>query len=947
MVMIIRLQSVLRFLRETWEMFYWALWCPSKLQQRMNEWSPKLDYSNTRFIDILHFRLNTRFFFQFLLLILILNLPLFSALSELQGFILIVSNLIVAYGLALLVLPWSISFPILVSIVYTYNPIQFTGKLESTWQIYTKTLPSLPQIAIGVTIFAFILGVTVSSIYALLQKQKVNSARNVLVFGDSLGAGIGSWLVIQDLWITFTIVTITGLISISVRNELDSSHSVGDVVFITAFVVASTITFVVTFFIANAVAEVNAVTNVITFAVAFVVVLVAAFVVADITLVGMALVVSVFVTLVVSVFVTTVMVAIASLPIVNFLIFSWIVSLCVASLQNHWAGVITAGALVALEFERFGIATLLVTPIFLLGYSHAFPDYFFATSSLTVIRFRLLPWKPNSLQILRKLPPYTSEYLWFPLPNHDRLLVAAFQTDLSEALAIFQNIQSQTLPGFQRTIKKALPQLVADQFASIRDRASLTQTATSKHPILPFLVPRFYSSEPESIQPFNPELETLVPRLQAIAIDVSKALEASISALRERGLENALTKLNTLSGQMPGLGLKQPQIQRWQPVFDRWRTIIELEIAEQQKFSQGELLNPFQFGNPLRRDSADLFKGRTKFSEQILRLVLDRNRPTLVLHGARRSGKSSFLLNLPRLLPSDLIPIYLDLQRQGTTNSDADFLYSLAKAIRDDCRAQGIRLPTLPDRPAFYQNPYPLLEDWLDDAFENFRDRRILLNLDEFEKIGGAIAQGRITLRLFDELRSLIQHSNQLAFLFSGVQTLDELGPNWSSYFISIVPIEMSYLEPHEAEQLLTNPDPEFELGYAPGIVEEILTLTHCQPYLLQLIGWTLVNQANLRQVRVVDRSLLQTAIQDSFTQGEPYFTNLWTEFTGTTLSERAAGQAALIAIAHNQPIPNPNDSATQAALTRLHRYHILKNNAFEVPLVEQWVRDRAILTEL
>ncbi len=30
-----------RFLRETWELWYWAMFCPSKLQQRMNEWARK------------------------------------------------------------------------------------------------------------------------------------------------------------------------------------------------------------------------------------------------------------------------------------------------------------------------------------------------------------------------------------------------------------------------------------------------------------------------------------------------------------------------------------------------------------------------------------------------------------------------------------------------------------------------------------------------------------------------------------------------------------------------------------------------------------------------------------------------------------------------------------------------------------------------------------------
>ena len=164
---------------------------------------------------------------------------------------------------------------------------------------------------------------------------------------------------------------------------------------------------------------------------------------------------------------------------------------------------------------------------------------------------------------------------------------------------------------------------------------------------------------------------------------------------------------------------------------------------------------------------------------------------------------------------------------------------------------------------------------------EKLEDRQLLLNLDEFEKIGTAINEKQISLRLFDELRHLIQHNDQLWFLFSGVKTLKEIGPNWSSYFISVVPMEMLYLEPEEARELLLDPDPDFTLRYNEGIVEEVLKLTRCQPYLLQLLGAAMVTQANLHHTDTMTPELLKAAIEAGFIKGEPYFTNIWTEFTG------------------------------------------------------------------
>lgn len=366
-----------------------------------------------------------------------------------------------------------------------------------------------------------------------------------------------------------------------------------------------------------------------------------------------------------------------------------------------------------------------------------------------------------------------------------------------------------------------------------------------------------------------------------------------------------------------------------------------------------EIINPFLWGNPLTIKREYLFKGRTALAEQLHRLVVDRSRPTIVLHGSRRCGKSSFLLNLRKMLPSNLLPVYLDLQSQAVTTDEPAFCQGLVRAIYSDSFNQGKELPPIPDRRDFQVSPYIALEDWLEKALPKLGNRRLLLNFDEFEKIGSAIKEGRISLNLFDELRHLIQHYDQLGFLFSGVQTLDELGPNWSGYFISVVPIEMLYLQPHEAEDLLTNPDPNFTLRYNKGIVAEILALTHCHPYLLQLIGSALVTQANLIHTQLVTSNLLQAAITEALNNGEPYFTNVWTEFTGTSPAEVKIGQNLLLALAqgHKTTADVENEMVvtdkSRVSLQRLLRYHVIEQTAYgykiEIPLLERWVRERAV----
>ncbi|MDB9327612.1 hypothetical protein PN435_15835, partial [Nodularia spumigena CS-590/02] len=609
--------------------------------------------------------------------------------------------------------------------------------------------------------------------------------------------------------------------------------------------------------------------------------------------------------------------------------------------------------LIALSVENLGWLSALVIPVTLVSY-YRVPDYllFVLFSYLISIINR---FRPQSLQLIRSLPPYPSELLWLPLPNHNQLFIATFRNNSQQGLNIFQYTQTFALPGFQITLQNALPQIIADQLQEIKSIPELIFTTNSDHPIFPFLISPFYHLDDDSDTPtpdtplpkVKPELSILLPRLQTIVRDIQSALENKNIALRERGLERINDNLAQLKLQLPSLGLKNEALKRWTPVLESWQRVIELEKNQQRQLSQGELINPFQYGNPVRLNQKDLFKGRQQFADEIVRRILERDRPTLVLHGPRRCGKTSFLYNLPRLLPSDILPVFVDMQSSAITNKESDFCFGLVRAIHKDCKSQGVKLPSVPKRTEFQDSPYTTLEDWLDEALDEIGERRILLNLDEFEKIGTAIEKGQITLRLFDQLRHLIQHYEQLGFLLSGVQTLEELGPNWSSYFISVVPIKMLYLEPDEAEELLLNPDPAFKLHYAPGIVEELLKITNCHPYCLQLLGASMVNQANFNRTDLITPELLQASINEAFTSGQPYFTNTWTEFTGTNPKEIEIGQKLLLQIARTDNLIPVNTPIEKKVLTRLLRYHILQqingSYDFEVPLLKQWVRDRAV----
>ncbi|WP_200817561.1 AAA family ATPase [Calothrix rhizosoleniae] len=843
----------------------------------------------------------------------------------------------------------------------------------------TKILPPLPQIGTGFAVLGLCLSLTTWLMLQLLEKQGLSLARNVMIIGATISVMLGAWLATENLLFLLLTSGVTGFFLLSLRGNINNSDD--------AFVAAAVVAFVVGVGVAIGVAFVVAFVMMggVGFVVAFVVGVGVAIGVGAVVAGGVGVVVGVVVEVVMGVvvegevgegvgvvvaFVAGVVVAFVvaggvaggvvggvavggTLPLPWFLVFAALIVFALTPVKKNWVFITTIVMLIAFSAQNLGWRSALIIPVTLLSYYRIIDYCFFAPFSFfTSILNRL---RPQPLQRLDSLPPYSSELLWLPLPNHDQLLISTFRSNSQLALEIFQYIQTFSLPGFQITLQNALPQIVADQLQKIQTIEDLLSTFNLDRPILPFLIFPFYHLDSDSDTPspetplpkVKPELSILIPRLQTIVRDIQSALENKNIALRERGLERINNNLQLLQYQLPSLGLKSEAIKRWTPVLECWHKIVKLKQDAQQKFSRNELINPFQYGNPVRLNQKDLFKGRQKFADEVVRRILNSDRPTLVLHGPRRCGKTSFLYNLPRLFPTDILPVFVDMQSSAITTTESDFCYGLVRAIHKDCRSQGVKLSNKPERHEFQASPYTTLEDWLDEALEQIAEKHILLNLDEFEKIGTAIENGQITPRLFDELRHLIQHYEQLGFLFSGVQTLEELGPHWSSYFISVVPIEMLYLEPNEAEELLLNPDPAFQLRYDQGIVEEILKLTNCHPYCLQLLGSSMVTQANLNHTNIITAELLEAAINDAFISGEPYFTNIWTEFTGTNPEEMAIGQELLLQVTKTNNLIPINSENAEKVFNRLLRYHILQQTNggydFEIPLLKRWVREKAV----
>ncbi len=532
----------------------------------------------------------------------------------------------------------------------------------------------------------------------------------------------------------------------------------------------------------------------------------------------------------------------------------------------------------------------------------------------------------RTLNILRYSPVFWDERIWFPLPSLDNMLRKGFKQDKKEGMERIEQV-SQSFMKFP-TACSALAWITADTLKESTTITSLIENTKQVNWL------------PENLEDLGKDAVEIFPNLQGISRGLSSSLNTDLYN-RRLSLRDALEHLYILDSRTKHLG--RLAVERWQPVIEQWQKIISDELMT-LSISNNETENPYQPGNPLQLTRKILFKGRQNLKDTVVNSLLERNRPTLVLHGPRRMGKTSFLLQLPALLPGHTIPVFVDLQRPARTQNTTSFLYHIARAISRDARPYRLIIPS-PKKEEFTDSPFEAFETWIEDiCLPILKNFNILLTFDEFEKLGEAIEKGKIDHEILDELRHLIQHQTQMAFLFAGVRTMEDLGPDWSSYFINIKPVSISYLLPEEARSLITDPDPEanFTLKYDEEVVNQIINMTCCHPYLVQLVCSAIVEEANAAKTNYVDLPLLDKAVIRSLQQGEPYFRNVWDEMASQS------GQTVLrqIAISEKPLDLHEADSNIQIALSRMVKLKVLTKNdgtyEVEVPLVKKWILELA-----
>jgi hypothetical protein len=280
------------------------------------------------------------------------------------------------------------------------------------------------------------------------------------------------------------------------------------------------------------------------------------------------------------------------------------------------------------------------------------------------------------------------------------------------------------------------------------------------------------------------------------------------------------------------------------------------QVTERQQEAVARHFNPYISGEPVRQPA--MFFGR----DELLRRVFNAlHQNSIMIHGERRMGKTTFLYQLAeQLRQADdpewvFVPVYMDLE--GTAQSH--FFYALMEAIRGALQAYILERPPglcfVASRPEDYSDreftaDLRLLLDVLIAAVAP-RKARVMLLLDEMDVVGAydTVVQQQLRRIFMSPLAA------NLGAVVAGIQiskTWDRLESPWYNMFNEIP------LEPFTAEQareLLTEPVRGI-YEWEPEAIDFVIRQAEGYPHRLQQYALEAVNTmlaAKRRQISLED----------------------------------------------------------------------------------------------
>lgn len=544
-------------------------------------------------------------------------------------------------------------------------------------------------------------------------------------------------------------------------------------------------------------------------------------------------------------------------------------------IANPWAGILagifgSAGTYIifVLMVGRYSMSFLLplTIAILLCGLGFVFwrPLLFYpfqATWNLLVFR---KDEKQNvetrhALSLLHQHSAFWDEHQYIPLFGLETYLVMVAERHPAEGRAALEYISSTSQSW---AAKEAQIELDARQLEKYTDVHAISLAHT-----------HLAAGE------LNSSVAALLRSLSRISRDVKAALSQESTYNQRLALSSVEERLDGLLRELTRSD--ETYSQRFRPIPAKWRQIIAdyVSTLTEAVETRQEICNPYIIGIPLT-EHQEIFVGRSDISERIERLLLDSRCPPLLLYGQRRTGKTSLLNNLGKLLPSTITPLFIDLQGPTSLAKDyVGFLYNMSRAMLTSAkRHRHQQLPPL-TREDLTDDPFTSFDEWLDEIEQQLKpNQTLLLILDEFSALEHVFNKGLLDeVSVLSMFRHIIQHRPRIKMLLSGSHTINEF-ERWASYLINVQTVQISYLQDNEALQLIEQPVKDFTLRYEKAACERVMALTRSHPALVQLICSEIVTMKNKQPInkrRLAEVSDVDAAIKGALQHGRFFFADI------------------------------------------------------------------------
>jgi hypothetical protein len=461
---------------------------------------------------------------------------------------------------------------------------------------------------------------------------------------------------------------------------------------------------------------------------------------------------------------------------------------------------------------------------------------------------------------------------------------------------------------------------------------------------------------PQEVRALNPNAEKVFRHLDDASREAASYHTQTNKKDRHEALERMIDSLKKIH---PHTTFRSIELNRHlNLVINQWNMLAE-QGKETLSSISGRLYidNPYAPGNPLELGDP-LFVGRDDVVQKLGQALHKRYRPTFLLTGERRMGKSSILKQLPVLLGPRYLPVFYDLQTPGMIASTAAFFATLATGIERQLKDKGLPVQKLERRQlddAQQQDEikvYDLVDQWLAEVEQTLEqvNRVLILAFDEFEKLEEGEQRATINLNLLlDWFRNVMQNRPHLALLFSGAKLVGDMGRSWAGYFVNVERIKVSFLRETDAHNLIVRPVPQI---FDEEVAAEIRRITNCHPFLIQALCKHIIeilNDSSRDRAIIEDVSASVHAVFDSWAG---YFWDLWNRCD----QDQRACLLALLAFkqAETDQIIQWSGLSKQRILRALEKLQMRdlvtgeqSSYRFAIPLFAQWVEQKSSRTLL